>query len=54
MIIEDPSLIAHGCQLLPLASSQYVGDNRKFNVSSIIWGFFLIVAGGELMTIKDP
>ena len=54
MIIEDPSLIAHGCQLFPLATSQYVGDNRKLNVSGIFWGFFLIVGGGELMTIKDP
>ena len=35
MIIEDPSLGAHGYQLLPLATSQYVGDNRKFNVSGI-------------------
>ena len=54
MIIEDPSLGAHGYQLLPLATSQYVGDNRKFNVSGIFWGVFLIVGGGELMTIEDP
>ena len=35
MIIEDPSLGAHGYQLLPLATSKYVGDNRKFDVSGI-------------------
>ena len=35
MIIEEPSLIAHGYQLLPLVTSQYVGDNRKFDVSGI-------------------
>ena len=35
MIIEDPSLSAHGYQLLPLATSQYVGHNRKFDVSGI-------------------
>ena len=54
MIIEDPSLIANGYQWLPLATSQYVGDNRKFDVSGIFWGVFLIVGGGELMTIVDP
>ena len=54
MIIEDPSLGAHGYQLLPLATSQYVDDNRKFDISSIFWGVLLIVGGGELMTIEDP
>ena len=33
--IEDPSLSAHGYQLLPLATSQLLGDNRKFDVSEI-------------------
>ena len=35
MIIEDPSLSAHGYQLLPLATSYLVGDNREFDVSGI-------------------
>ena len=35
MTIENPSLSAHGYQLLPLATSQLVGDNRKFHVSDI-------------------
>ena len=54
MNIEEPSLIAHGYQLLLLATSQYVGDNRKFDVSGIFWGVFLIVGREELMTIEDP
>ena len=33
MTIEDPSLTAHGYQLLPLASSYFVGNNREFDVS---------------------
>ena len=52
--LKIPSLSAHGYQLLPLATSQYVGDNRKFDVSGIFWGVFIIVDGGELMTIEDP
>ena len=35
MTIEDPSLSAHGYQLLPLATSQYVGDNKEFDVLGI-------------------
>ena len=52
--IEDPSLSAYGYQLLPLATSQQVGDNREFDVSGIFWGVLLIVGGGELMTTEDP
>ena len=33
--IEDPSLSVHGYQLLPVATSQLVGNNRKFDVSFI-------------------
>ena len=33
--IEDPSLSVHGYQLLPLATSQSVGDNREFDVLGI-------------------
>ena len=35
MTIEDPLLSAHGYQLLPLATSQQVGDNREFDISDI-------------------
>ena len=35
MTIEDPSLSAHGYQLLPIATSYLVGDNGKFDVSGI-------------------
>ena len=35
MTIEDQSLSACGYQLLPLATSQKVGDNREFDVSDI-------------------
>ena len=35
MTIEDPLLSAHGYQLLPIATSQYVGNNREFDVSGI-------------------
>ena len=32
MSIEDPSLSAHGYQLLSLTTSYLVGDDRKFDV----------------------
>ena len=35
MTIEDPSLSAHGYQLLPLATSYLVGNKREFVVSEI-------------------
>ena len=35
MIIGDPSLSAYGYQLLPLATSYLVGNNKDFNVSDI-------------------
>ena len=35
MTIEDPSLSAHGYQLLPIATSYLVDNNRKFNVLDI-------------------
>ena len=35
MTIEDSSLSVHGYQLLPLVTSQYVGDNREIDVSDI-------------------
>ena len=33
--IKDSILSAHGYQLLPLATSYLVGDNREFDVSDI-------------------
>ena len=35
MTIEDPSLSAHGYQLLSLETSYLVGNNREFDVSDI-------------------
>ena len=35
MTIEDPSVRACGYQLLPLATSYLVGNNREFDVSDI-------------------
>ena len=54
MSIEDPSLSAHGYQLLPIATSYFAGNNRELDVSDIFSGVLFIVGGGELMTIEDP
>ena len=35
MTMEDASLTALGYQLLPLATSQLMGDNREFDLSGI-------------------
>ena len=35
MTIEDSSLSVHGYQLLSIANSYLVGNNRKFDVSDI-------------------
>ena len=35
MTIEDSLLSTHGYQLLPLATSYLVGNNREFDVSEI-------------------
>ena len=35
MTIEDLSLSAHGYQLLPIATSNLVDNNREFDVSDI-------------------
>ena len=35
MTIEDPSLSAHGYQLLSLATSYLVGNNRELDFSDI-------------------
>ena len=36
MTIEDPLLSAHGYQLLSIATSYLVGNNREFGVSDIL------------------
>ena len=54
MMIEDPLLIAHGYQLLPLSTSYLVDNNRNFDVSDIFWAVWFIVGGEELITIEDP
>ena len=53
MTIKDLSWSVHGYQLLPIATSYLVGNNRKFDVSDIFGGVLLIVGGWELMTIED-
>ena len=35
MTIEDPSLSSHGYQLLAIATSYLVGNNREIDVSDI-------------------
>ena len=35
MTIDDPSLNSHNYQLLPLAISQLVGNNKEFHVSDL-------------------
>ena len=54
MTIEDPWLSTHGYQLLPIATSFLMGNNREIDVSDIFWGVLFIVGGGEFMTIEDP
>ena len=52
--IEDLSQSVHGYQLLPLATSYLVGNNREFDVSDIFWGVLLIVGEGEIITTQYP
>ena len=54
MTIEDALVSIHGYQLLPLATSQLVGNEREFDFSLIFSPFLLIVGGWELITIEDP
>ena len=35
MTIDDPLLSGHGYQLLPIATSYLVGNDREFDVSDI-------------------
>ena len=54
MTINDTSLSANGYQLLPLATTQLVGNNREFDVSGIFLPVLLIVGEGKLITIEHP
>ena len=54
MTIADPLLTADIYQLLPLATSYLVGNNREFQVTDIFWGVLFIIGGGELITTEDP
>ena len=54
MTIEDPSLSANVYQLLSIATSYLVSNNREFDVSDIFCDVLFIVCGGELKTIEDP
>ena len=54
MTIEDLSWSVHGYQLLPIATSYLLDNNREFDVSEIFWCILLlVVVGGDLMTIED-
>ena len=48
IIIEDPSLSAHGYQLLSLATIQQVGKNMKFDVSGKCYLFYSLLVEGSL------
>ena len=48
MTIIDPSLSAHGYQLLALATSYLVGNNREFDVSHILRCFYSLLVEGSL------
>ena len=54
MAIEDSLLSDHGYQLLSIATSYLVGNDREFDVSDIFWGVLFNVGGKKLMTIEDP
>ena len=47
-------MVILGYQLLPLATSKLMGDNKEFNDSAIFWGVLLIAGGGKLQNIEDP
>ena len=51
--IEDSSLVIFGYQLLPLATSKLMGDNKEFHDSAIFWCVLLIVGGGKNQNIED-
>ena len=54
MTVEDLPQSAHGYQLLSIATSYLMGNNREFDIWALLLGVSFIVCGGELMTIEDP
>ena len=42
-----------GYQMLSLATSKLMGDNKESNDSAIFWGVLLIVGRGKLQNIED-
>ena len=48
MTIEDPSLSGHLSQLLPLATSYLVGNNRNFMFQTYFEVFYLLLVEGHL------
>ena len=46
-------MVILGYQLLPLATSKLMDDNKEFNDSVIFWGVLLIVDGGKLQNFED-
>ena len=40
--------------MLPIATSQLMGDSREFDVLDIFWGFLLIFGLGDFIIIKVP
>ena len=42
-----------GYQLLSLATSKLMGDNKEFNDSAIFWGVLLIAGKETLQNIED-
>ena len=50
--IKDQSLSAIGYQLLPLATSQLVGDNREIDDSGIFEVFYSLLVDGSILPLK--
>ena len=50
---KGPLLRTHGCQLLPLATSHLVVNNKEFDVEDIFWGVLLIASRAHFQNIKD-
>ena len=49
--IEDSSLVMLGFQLLPLATSKLMGDNKEFDDLALFLCVLLIVGEGKLQNI---
>ena len=51
-LLKIHCLIAHGYQMLPLATSQLVGDNRELMFQAYFEVFYSLLVEEKLMTIK--